>query len=65
MWDDDTNNYLEAFAESTIDTQGPQQLKMVYQNGTATLSSVDRYVTRLTETLTAMMRQRGEGGPDN
>lgn len=62
MYDDDTNNYLEAFEENTMDTQGPQVLKMMYLNGTATLQTVDQYVSGLTSAITATMRPRGEGG---
>ncbi|CZR54543.1 uncharacterized protein PAC_04427 [Phialocephala subalpina] len=62
MYDDDVNNCLEAFESNAMDTQGPQVLTMMYLNDTATLESVDQYVSGLTGAITGMMRQRGDGG---
>ena len=45
-----------------MDSQVPQVLKMMYLNGTATLQTVDQYVSGLTSAITATMRPRGEGG---
>ncbi|KAL9619902.1 MAG: hypothetical protein Q9160_005549 [Pyrenula sp. 1 TL-2023] len=50
--------------ENTFQTVGPGQLKYLYRNGTANLSSTNEYLSRLTGTLTAIVRQRGDSGPD-
>jgi hypothetical protein len=56
------NEYIASFNGNTIAVQGPQALTMLYRNGTANMSTVDQYFGGITATMTAMMRQHGEGG---
>ncbi|KAF2664059.1 hypothetical protein BT63DRAFT_429586 [Microthyrium microscopicum] len=58
------NEYLESYNGNTMGVQGAQFLTELYRNGTATLSTVDQYFEDLTDTITAMMRQHGEGGQE-
>lgn len=43
-------------------TTGPLVAKTLWRNGTLSLSSIDGFMAGLTDTMTATMRNRGEGG---
>ncbi len=49
------------FRQSSV-AAGPMAAKNIWKNGTADLPSIDKYMTGLTDAMTATMRRRGKGG---